>query len=97
MTIKTSLLEWYGVMQGGVAVFIAITIDDIKTIESIYWVHPNGSRTLHTSTEFLNLFNVEKIEDLVFYKDLLDDIDSILPSRDDIFNTFLFNSTSGIN
>jgi hypothetical protein len=80
-----------------VAVFKAITIDNTKTIESIYWLHPDGTRTLHTQKEFLDMFNVEKEEDLVFYEALMDDIDLILPSRDEIFNTFLFNSTSGIS
>jgi len=97
MIIKTSILEWHEIIEGGVSVFIALTIDDNKTYESLYWVHPNGSRTLVADKEFLSLFNVEKTEDLQFYVELMDDIDTILPSRDDIFNAFIYNSTSGIN
>ena len=96
MIIKTNLIDWQGVIEGGVAIYIGITIDDNKTYESLYWIHPDGSRTLQTDKEFLKLFNVENEEELIFYDALLDDIDSILPDKKQIFELFLNSSTSGI-
>lgn len=89
MVIKTSLIDWIGELEGGVGAFIAITIDDTKTLEAIYWVHPDGRRGLKTEAEFLVKFKVKKEEDLPFLEDLLDDIESVLPTKEEMFKTFI--------
>lgn len=93
MVIKTSLIDWFGEMEGGVGAFIGFTINDKVTLEGLYWVHPDGRRELEIERNFLIQFNVKVARELPFIDELYTDIESILPSRDEIFNSFLVDAT----
>lgn len=93
MVIKTSLIDWIGEFEGGVAAFIGLTVDDRITLESVYWVHPDGRRELEIELDFLSHFNVKTSSELPFINELCFDIESILPPRAEMFETFLNVST----
>jgi hypothetical protein len=92
MEIKTSLIDWIGEMEGGVAVLIGITLNDIKTIDGVYWTHPDGRRGIKLEHIFLRYLRVQREEDIPFIEDLLNDIESILPPKEEIFKQFLEES-----
>lgn len=89
MEIKTSLIDWIGPLEGGVGALIGITLNDKKTIDGVYWVHPDGRRGIKLEHIFLRYLRVQKEEDIPFIEDLLNDIDAILPPREEIFQQFL--------
>lgn len=93
MVIKTSLIDWFGKMEGGVGAFIGLTVDGNVTHEGLYWVHPDGRKELELENKFLLHFNAKTSKELPFINELYIDIESILPSRDEIFNKFLAETT----
>ena len=88
ITIKTGLVEYKGELNGGVAMTVSITMYEYS-FESVYWIHPDGYNTLETDPNFLKLFGVDKIDDLPFLEMLLQDIDAMLPKKEEIFKEFL--------
>ena len=92
MVIKSSLIDWIGELEGGVGAFIALTLDDKKTVECVYWTHPDGRRGVKIEKSFLTYFRVTSEEQLPFISELLDDIESVLPKKEEIFKTFLKTS-----
>lgn len=86
--IKPSLIEYLGEKNNGVSISIALSIYDFS-FESIYWIHPEGWHTLECDTNFLKIFGVKETEDLPFLHDLIDEIETVLPSKKEIFKEFL--------
>jgi hypothetical protein len=96
--VKTSIINYLEPLHGGIPIHIAITMNDDVSYEAIYWLHPEGIRYLEVYEDFLELFDIESIEELPFLKELMDDIDLILPPHDEIFDEllpYLNVSTSG--
>lgn len=89
IVIKTTLIDYLGELNGGVSISIGLTVADDFTFESIYWIHPDGHYLLETEDDFLKLFGAKESTDLPFLKELISDIDFILPSKYDIFKQFL--------
>jgi len=88
LEIKTSILDYLGKINNGVSILITFTIYNFS-FQGIYWIHPNDYHTLECEHNFLKLFGVEYTDDLPFLDDLIKDIDSILPNKNDIFKEFL--------
>lgn len=88
ITIKTGLVDYKGETNGGVSIIVSFTLYDYS-FEGVYWIHPDGYRTLETEPKFLKLFGVDKVDDLPFLELLLNDIDKILPEKKEIFKEFL--------
>ena len=90
LSIKTGLVEYMGEMKGGVSIHISFTIYDIS-FHAVYWIHPQYPPYLECEERFLKLFKVNHIKDVgdEFYQLLLDDINSILPNHDEIYDEFL--------
>lgn len=79
ISIKTSFINWIDNIENGVVAVVALTLNDVKSYESIYWT--NGiDETISIDPEFLVLFEVDYEEQLPFYFDLVDDIKSVLPT-----------------
>jgi hypothetical protein len=91
ITIKTSLIDYIGELNGGVSIAIGLTIEDHFSFESIYWIHPDGNFLLEIDSDFLKLFGVSESNELPFYQELIADIDSIIETKDEIFKTFIEN------
>ena len=87
--LKTSFLYFLEKVNGGLSFAIGITLNDEHFFESVYWIHPNGNRTMAITDNFLKLFGVKKTEDLPFLNMLMDDIETILPSKEKIFSELL--------
>ena len=88
INIKTAILDYMGELNNGVCISITITLYDYS-FQSVYWIHPDGYHTLECEENFLKLFGVTTTERLPFLKELVEDIESILPEKDDIFKEFL--------
>ena len=97
--IKTSLINYLEPLHGGIPIHVAITMIEEVSLEAIYWIHPEGVRYLEVHNDFLELFEIESIEDFPFINELMDDIDTILPNHEEIFLELLpdvfTESTSG--
>lgn len=89
ITIKTSLIDYIGELNGGVSIAISLTLENDFSFEAIYWIHPDGKYLLETDDNFLKLFGVSDSQDLPFIDELIVDIDSILASKEEIFENFL--------
>jgi predicted heme/steroid binding protein len=88
LEISTSVIEYLGKQNNGVSIAVALTIYDYS-FESVYWIHPDGWHTLECDTNFLKLFGVQETEDLPFLHDLVEEIESVLPEKEEIFKEFL--------
>ena len=60
----------------------------------VYWIHPSGSRYLEVQNDFLELFELEKIEDFPFLNELMDDIETILPPKEEIYQEILLTDST---
>ena len=89
LTIKTSIIDYQDVVNGGVNILIGITLEDDFTFEGYYWIHPNGNDAIEVDEKFLKLFGIENVEDLPFFEELKKDINSILPDREEIFKELI--------
>lgn len=89
LTIKSSIIDYSDVVNGGVNIIFTLTLEDDFTFEGMYWIHPNGNYTMEVEDRFLKLFGVETTDDLPFLDDLNKDVESILPPKEEIFEEFL--------
>lgn len=76
--IKTSFISWLDDIETGKTAAIALTLNDVKSYEAIYWTDSENV-SISIDPEFLVLFEVDFEESLPFYYDLLDDIKTVLP------------------
>jgi hypothetical protein len=86
--LKTGIIDYGTPINGGVPIYINLTIYDFS-FEASYWIHPNGNTLLECDPRFLKLWGVEETSKLPFYKELCQDIETILPNKEDIFNEIL--------
>jgi hypothetical protein len=89
LEIKTSIIDYNGELHGGVSIVVGLTINNDFTFEAIYWIHPEMDCILEAEPDFLKLFGADNTEELPFLKELVADIDSILPTRTEIFAEIL--------
>jgi hypothetical protein len=89
IVLKTALIDWIGVVEGGVSALVSLTFDDNDTFEAIYWTHPDGRRGVELEETLLEIFEIDSSEELFFYVELLNDIELILPSKEEIYTQFL--------
>lgn len=89
-TISVSLIDYIGKIENGVGVIISIMINDIP-YEMIYWFNREGKRSIKIEEKFYyhypqirDIYEYEYLIDLLYYID-----ETLLPSREDIFNEFL--------
>lgn len=88
LPVRTGIIDYGTPINGGVPIYISISLYDFS-FESCYWIHPNGDVLLECEERFLKLWGVDDTEKLPFYNELCQDIDVILPKKEDIFNEFL--------
>jgi hypothetical protein len=86
--LRTGIIDYGKPINGGIPIYINLTIYDF-TFQSSYWIHPNGNTLLECEPRFLKLWGVEETQDLPFYKELCQDIESIIPPKEDIFKELL--------
>ena len=89
LEIKTSIINILQPIHQGVTIHVALTLNNTQSFEAVYWLHPENIRLLEIEKPFLDLFEIESTNELSFYEDLMDDIDTLLPDRDVIFNELL--------
>jgi hypothetical protein len=89
LELKTSIIDYLGEKHGGVSILIGLTLSDDFTFESILWIHPTMEAVFEAEADFLKLFGVSVSEELPFLSDIISDIETILPSREEIFSEFL--------
>ncbi len=90
ITIKSSIIDYIGELKGGVAIHISLTLEDKHTFEAVYWIHPDGRAEIEIDEIFVSkLFGSETVEELPFYDELMEDIDSILPDKNELFGEFI--------
>lgn len=80
LEIRTSFINWLDPLEDGFCALIAITLNNSKSYEGIYWLNENNE-SLAVDPEFLIMFEVDYEEDLPFYFDLLEDIRTIIPTE----------------
>ena len=86
--LKTGIIDYGKPINGGIPIYINLTIYDYS-FESSYWIHPNGNTLLECDPRFLKLWGASDTESLQFYKELCEDIESILPPKQEIFDELL--------
>lgn len=86
--IYTGIIDYGSNINGGISIYISITIYDF-TFQASYWIHPNGNTLLECEPDFLKLWGIEDSQNLPFYDELCEDIESIIPNRKEIFNELL--------
>jgi hypothetical protein len=89
LEIKTSIIDYVGETHGGVSILIGLTVDNGFTFEAIYWIHPTMEYILEIEPDFLKLFGVADSSELPFLNEIIADIDTILPDKEEIFTEFL--------
>jgi len=89
-TISVSLIDYIGKIENGVGVIISIMINNIP-YEMVYWFNRDGKRSIKIEEKFYHhfpqirdIYEYEYLIDLLYYID-----ETLLPSREDIFNEFL--------
>lgn len=89
LTIKTSLIDYIGELNGGVSIAISLTLEDDFSFEAVYWIHPDGKYIIEVEDDFLKLFGIDDIQNLPFIDELVADINSIISKKEEIFKAFL--------
>ena len=89
LTIKTSLIDYIGELNGGVSIAISLTLEDDFSFEAVYWIHPDGKYIIEVEDDFLKLFGIDDMQNLPFIDELVTDINSIISKKEEIFKAFL--------
>ena len=85
LTIKTSVIDYLEKDDKGLSVLICIGISEFN-FQAIYFVSKKGSNFLEAEPNFLKLWGVSETTEIPFYDDLCKDIESIIPSKEELFN-----------
>jgi hypothetical protein len=88
LEIKTSIIDYLGATHGGVSILVGLTVANDYTFEAIYWIHPTADYILEAEADFLKLFGADDAQELPFINELVADIESILPDKNEIFEAF---------
>ncbi len=86
--IHTGVIDYGDIINGGIPIYISITIYDF-TFQASYWIHPNGNSLLECEPNFLKLWGCDDTQELPFYTELCKDIESVIPDKQEIFEELL--------
>ena len=87
LNLYTSIIDYVGKIDNGVAILISITIYEF-TFQGMYWFDKDNNKILEIENNFLKLFSCLKTDDLPFLNELIEDIESILPDKQEIFEAY---------
>lgn len=87
IVLKTSIIDYMDPINNGITILIGITLYEF-TFQAIYWTDKEGMELLECEDRFLRLWGMKNTVDLPFYDFLINDINSILPDKSEIFKEF---------
>lgn len=85
LDLKTSIIDYLDLINEGVPIHICMNIYSYS-FHAIYWIHREQNSLLECEPNFLKLFSVNSTYDIPFINELIEDIETILPDREEIFS-----------